>query len=165
MSSIKNYFSEKFGQTNRPPFDVVKLRLQLITDEGVVYVIYMDHLGNETFGIGHLINADDAEYGKPVGTIITSKRVSEAFDYDVEWTLADCRRVFSGWDYYPAEAQQVFANMMFNMGATRLAKFKKMIAAANAGDWSEAASEGRNSIWYSQVINRAERLMVRLEAI
>tara|TARA_R110000765_G_scaffold394508_2_gene488047 strand:+ start:243 stop:740 length:498 start_codon:yes stop_codon:yes gene_type:complete len=165
MSNIKEYINEKFGSTNRPPFDVIKLRLQLINDEGAVYEIYMDHLGNETFGIGHLVNPDDVEYGKAVGTVIDPRRVAEAFDYDVEWTLADCKRVFSGWDYYPAEAQQVFANMMFNMGATRLAKFKKLIAAAESGDWIRAASEGRNSIWYNQVINRAERLMVRLEAI
>ena len=165
MTTIKDYFKEKFGFTNRPPFDVIKLRLQLITDEGAVYKIYMDHLGNETFGIGHLVNPDDPEYRLPVGTVVDPRRVAEAFDYDVEWTLADCHRVFSGWNGYPDEAQQVFANMMFNMGATRLAKFKKMIAAANEGDWEMSASEGRNSIWYSQVINRAERLMVRLESI
>ena len=102
MSNIKEYINEKFGSTNRPPFDVIKLRLQLINDEGAVYEIYMDHLGNETFGIGHLVNPDDVEYGKAVGTVIDPRRVAEAFDYDVEWTLADCKRVFSGWDYYPA---------------------------------------------------------------
>ena len=66
---------------------------------------------------------------------------------------------------YPEEAKQVFANMMFNMGRTRLSKFKKMIAGAEASDWKEAASQGRDSRWYNQVTNRAERLMLRLENV
>jgi lysozyme len=55
--------------------------------------------------------------------------------------------------------------MMFNMGRTRLSKFKMMIAAAESGDWKESAAQGRDSRWYKQVTNRAERLMSRLENI
>jgi GH24 family phage-related lysozyme (muramidase) len=55
--------------------------------------------------------------------------------------------------------------MMFNMGRTRLSKFKKMNAALLKGDWKEAAKEGRDSKWHKQVTNRAERLMVRLEKV
>ena len=32
-------------------------------------------------------------------------------------------------------------------------------------DWVNAAVEGRDSKWYRQVTNRAERLMVRLENV
>ena len=55
--------------------------------------------------------------------------------------------------------------MMFNMGRTRLSKFKKMHAAILEGNWVEAAKEGRDSRWYKQVTNRAERLMTRLEKV
>ena len=55
--------------------------------------------------------------------------------------------------------------MMFNMGRTRLSKFKKMHAAILEGNWTEAAKEGRDSLWYRQVTNRAERLMERLENV
>ena len=55
--------------------------------------------------------------------------------------------------------------MMFNMGRTRLSKFKMMITAAEAGAWYQAATEGRDSRWHKQVTNRAERLMSRLENI
>ena len=54
---------------------------------------------------------------------------------------------------------------MFNMGRTRLSKFKKMHEAILKGDWAEAAVEGRDSQWHKQVTNRAERLMVRLENV
>ena len=55
--------------------------------------------------------------------------------------------------------------MMFNMGRTRLTGFKKHVAALQAGDWKEAAVEGRDSKWYRQVTVRAERLMKRLEDV
>ena len=40
-----------------------------------------------------------------------------------------------------------------------------MHAALNREDWAEAAKEGRDSLWYRQVPNRAERLMSRLENV
>ena len=37
---------------------------QLKIDEGVVYDIYLDHLGYPTFGVGHLIRESDEEFGR-----------------------------------------------------------------------------------------------------
>jgi lysozyme len=142
-----------------------KLREQLATDEGIVNEIYLDHLGYPTFGIGHLITDHDSEKGQAVGTSISEERVNQAFDEDVQTVVADCAICFNSWDGYPEEAKQIFANMMFNMGRTRLSKFKMMIAAAESGDWKESAAQGRDSRWYKQVTNRAERLMSRLENI
>ncbi len=142
-----------------------KLRKQISIDEGIEYNIYLDHLGYPTFGIGHLIIDSDPEKGQEVGTSVSEERVNQAFDDDVQTVVADCKICFESWDGYPEEAQQVFANMMFNMGRTRLSKFKMMIAAAEAGAWKQAATEGRDSRWHKQVTNRAERLMSRLENI
>ena len=44
-------------------------------------------------------------------------------------------------------------------------KFVKHIAALNDYKWSLAAAEARDSKWYSQVGDRAERLCLRLEAL
>ena len=55
--------------------------------------------------------------------------------------------------------------MTFNMGMTRLSKFKNFKAAIERNDWKEAAKEGRDSRWYNQVTNRAERLMTMLEEV
>ena len=51
------------------------------------------------------------------------------------------------------------------MGRPRLTMFKNMNAALNLGDWKLAAVEGRDSRWYHQVTNRAERLMSRMENV
>ena len=145
--------------------DVDQLREQLVIDEGQVNEIYKDHLGYPTFGIGHLVLESDQEFGQDVGTPVSEERTIECFEHDVESVLSDCRILHEAWDGYPQEAKQVIANMMFNMGRTRLSKFKNHNLALESGDWKKAAIEGRDSRWHKQVTNRAERLMSRLENI
>ena len=145
--------------------DIDQLKETLKVDEGVVYEIYNDHLGYPTFGIGHLVLDSDPEHGAAVGTPVSEDRVDECFEKDVETVIADCKKLHEGWDGYPQEVKQIVANMMFNMGLTRLSKFNKHNAALQSGDWKTAAVEGRDSRWYNQVTNRAERLMSRLENV
>ena len=145
--------------------NIEQLKETLKVDEGVVYEIYNDHLGYATFGIGHLVLDSDPEHGQEVGTPVSEERVDECFEKDVQTVIEDCKKLHDAWDGYPEEVKQIVANMMFNMGLTRLSKFKKHNAALQSGDWKEAAVEGRDSRWYRQVTNRAERLMSRLEAV
>ena len=145
--------------------NIEQLKETLKVDEGVVYEIYKDHLGYPTFGIGHLVLETDPEYGWEVGDKVSEERVDESFEKDVQTVIEDCKKLHDGWDGYPEEVKQIVANMMFNMGLTRLSKFKNHNAALQSGDWKEAAKEGRDSRWYKQVTNRAERLMKRLENI
>ena len=140
---------------------------QLKIDEGVVYEIYNDHLGYPTFGVGHLILESDEEHGRPVGTPVSEERVRACFERDLDIAESECRALYGEGDFgkLPDEVQQILVNMMFNMGRTRLSKFKKMNAAIAEGNWEKAAIEGRDSRWYKQVTNRAERLMSRLENV
>ena len=55
--------------------------------------------------------------------------------------------------------------MMFNLGRTRLSKFKGMKRGVDAKDWNAAADEMVDSRWYRQVTNRADRLVERMRAI
>ena len=64
--------------------NIEKLREELKVDEGCINEIYLDHLGYHTFGIGHLITNEDKEWGEPVGTPISTKRVNECFKNDIE---------------------------------------------------------------------------------
>jgi len=140
---------------------------QLKVDEGVVYAIYNDHLGYPTFGVGHLILDSDEEFGKPVGTEVSEERVRDCFDRDLEIAIGECHALYGEGEFgdFPGEVQQILVNMMFNMGRTRLSGFKKFNAALLEGDWKTAAVEGRDSKWYRQVTNRAERLMSRMEEV
>ena len=145
--------------------DLKKLQKDLETDEGVVYKVYKDHLDYPTFGIGHLILKSDPEYGQDEGTLVSEERVAEAFEKDCQSVLSDCAILYDSFYTFPEEVQLILANQMFNMGLTRLSKFKNYNKAINAGDWKQAAIEGRDSLWYRQVTNRAERLMRRLEEV
>jgi lysozyme len=146
----------------RVKMDIQKLREELEYDEGCKYEIYNDHLGYPTFGIGHLILESDSEYGESTGTAVSEGRVKEAFEADVMGVLSDCERLYSDFRSLPEDAQRIIANMMFNMGYTRLSKFKGMKSGVNARDWSAAANEMVDSRWYKQVTNRAERLIKRM---
>ena len=142
-----------------------KLRAQLAIDEGVKYEVYKDHLGYATFGIGHLITAHDPENGWSVGTDVDEDRVIQAFESDCETVLSDCNILYEDFGDLPEEAQQIIANMMFNMGRPRLSKFRGMKRGVDDRDWDAAADEMVDSAWYRQVTNRAERLVKRMRAI
>jgi lysozyme len=145
--------------------DIEKLREQLEIDEGVRHDIYLDHLGLPTFGIGHLVIDTDSESGQAVGTTISEERVAECFEQDVLGVINDCNKLYNNFDELPEEAQQIIANMMFNMGRTRLSKFKGMKRGVDSKDWNQAADEMVDSRWYRQVTNRANRLVERMRNI
>ena len=145
--------------------NVEQLREQLKIDEGCVYKIYTDHLGYPTFGIGHLIIESDPENGQAVGTPVSNDRVDAAFDGDVEVVLSECKVLYPDFEDLPEEAQQIIANMMFNLGRPRLSKFRGMKAGVDSKDWNLAAEEMVDSRWYAQVGRRAERLVERMREI
>ena len=145
--------------------DVDKLRKQLEIDEGVVHEIYLDHLGYATFGIGHLVRDTDPENGWEVGTAVSESRCIEAFESDIVGVLSDCEILYPDFGDLPEEAQQIIANMMFNLGRPRLSKFRGMKAGVDAKDWNLAAEEMVDSRWYAQVGRRAERLVERMREI
>ena len=145
--------------------NVEKLREQLKIDEGCVYEIYNDHLGYPTFGIGHLVRESDPENGSPIGTKVSEDRVANAFDDDIGIVLSDCNKLYPDFEDLPEEAQQIIANMMFNLGRPRLSKFVGMKRGVDAKDWNNAADEMVDSRWYRQVGARADRLVNRMREI
>lgn len=145
--------------------DFEQLRIELESDEGCEYKVYLDHLGYPTFGIGHLIKETDEEFGCEVDTPVSPERVQEAFEDDVQCTYNDCVRLYPDFDMLPTEVQLIIGNMMFNMGLTRLSKFKLMKKAVDDRDWKEAATQMTDSKWYTQVPNRAARLVARMNAL
>ena len=142
-----------------------QVQKQLEIDEGVMYEVYLDHLGYPTFGIGHLILDEDPEKGFAVGHSVDPERVTEAFQRDLDIAITECAMLYDLWNTYPGEVQEILVNMMFNLGRPRLSGFKNFKKAVDAGDWAKAGIEGRDSKWHKQVGNRAERLMVRMENV
>ena len=142
-----------------------KLRKDLEQDEGVRYEVYLDHLSIPTSGIGHMLLETEPEYELPIGSKVSKQRVDEWFLSDVENCVRDCTKIFSNWNDLPEEAQCILANMAFNLGAPRLRKFRRMIAAIDRKDFAAASAEMLDSQWAEQVPNRARRLIRRMRDI
>ena len=145
--------------------DLDKLKQELIEDEGCKYEIYLDHLSYKTFGIGHLCKATDLENDQDVGTKVSKDRVDECFISDIEKVIDDCTILYDNFYTLPEEAQLIIANMMFNLGRTRLSKFSKMHAAVMDANWIEAGIQMEDSKWARQVPNRAQRLCERMRNV
>lgn len=145
--------------------DIEILKKELIQDEGVKYEVYLDHLGYKTFGIGHLCKATDPENDFEVGQEVSKERVDECFLADIEQVIEDCTILYDEFYTLPDEAQLIIANMMFNLGRPRLSKFIRMRENVIKGNWKSAEEEMRNSRWFDQVPNRAERLCTRMGSI
>ena len=142
-----------------------QLEKEIKIDEGEVLEIYLDHLGYPTVGVGHLITEDDEEYGKPVGTTVSQSRVNALLRDDLLRTVSECKFLYNDFNDLPEEVQLIITNMMFNIGRPRLSKFKKMKEAVDNRSWLRAAAEMKDSKWYRQVTNRADRLVKRMEAM
>ena len=76
--------------------------------------------------------------------------------------FADLERNMSWASDQPEDIKRVLANMCFNLGITRLLKFKNFLAAMENNDWDKAAVEMLDSRWAIQVGPRAIRLKDRV---
>ena len=106
----------------------------------------------------------DVEHGFAVDTPVSRRRVNTVFAEDIALCMSDCQRWVKGFDDLPEEVQHILCNMMFNMGFTRMSKFRKLKANIEKKNWSGASEEMKSSKWYTQVTNRAERLVQKNES-
>ena len=84
------------------------------------------------------------------------------FEDDFHKHLEEARHVFgSDEDFYklPEPIQRVLVNMCFNLGGTRLSKFKNMLKACREHNWKEMAEQMKDSRWYHQVGRRSKELV------
>lgn len=161
--------------------DIKQLQKQLEIDEGVKYYIYLDSLGLPTFGIGHLLTPKDPEFDLwqkrlPSQTIyITKERVAEVFQKDCEIVLTDCCSYINNFVNYPEEVKQIIANMMFNLGLTKMRKmfqrFRLNILnhnykmAAFEMQYNDGSNHSKGECdWVKQTKGRAYRLIKRMHS-
>jgi len=171
--------------------DSQKLKEQLIADEGRVNFIYADKdgkptwpgrkilnkktgqledAGNPTFGIGHKLTKKDPEWYtfknlQPGGKmVVTEERIDNAYKKDSEIAISECCKIFPDFDKMSEKLQLILANMMFDRGANNFSEFYNFILAVKTANYINAASEMRNSKWWTDDVthNRAEKLRKRI---
>jgi len=129
--------------------------------EGEVLEIYMDSLGYKTLGVGHLCQPSDPEYNWEVGTPVTQEVVDMYYKDDFEKHYKETIHVFGSeedFENLPEPIQRVLVNMCFNLGGTRLSKFRNMLKACREHNWKEMAKQMEDSRWFGQVGRRSKEL-------
>jgi len=71
---------------------------------------------------------------------------------------SEVAKIISNWRDIDTVRRSVLIDMSYNMGISKLKKFKKMIAAIKKEDWKEAAAQMKDSAWFKQVGNRSKVL-------
>ena len=143
-----------------------ELWVLLQREEGVVYNIYLDHLGYPTFGVGHLITREDEEYGQPVGTPVSEERVMAVFREDLQEKIdATAGLLGDDWWNLPAVCQKILVSMVFQMGRRGVGNFRNFLAAVRVHDWPTAADEMLDSRWARQTPARANRHSNEIRAL
>jgi len=138
-----------------------KLQEQIMFEEGVKYEIYNDHLGYKTFGVGHLVRATDPENEMEVGTKVSKLRVAECFEADLYVAINDMEKFTEGMEV-DDNVKECVTEMVFQLGLPRLNKFRKFKQALLDNDIKTAQAEMKDSLWYKQTTNRADRLIEKL---
>jgi len=124
------------------------LRKDLIAEEGIRLKPYLCPAGKTTIGVGR--NLDD------VG--ITEDEAMAMLDNDIGRVKAQLTKALPWLETKPPGVQRAIANMTFQMGLGALLKFKKMLAALQAKDYTAARREALDSAWAKQTPQRAKRV-------
>lgn len=130
-----------------------KLEEVLMQNEGVRLKPYKCTEGYLTIGIGRNIES--------VG--ISDKEALYLLRNDIK----QCKNELKQFDWYfkkPVAVQHALIRMCFNLGLTKLLKFKRMIKALESQDYNLAAYEALDSKWAKQVGQRARDISEQIKS-
>jgi|VirMetMinimDraft_7_1064189.scaffolds.fasta_scaffold156831_2 lysozyme len=116
--------------------------------EGLKYHVYKDSLGYETIGVGRCIR-------KNVGLGLSHDEVDYLLMNDVQRCIEELDANFEWFRELNTIRKEAMINMCFNLGITRLKKFKNALAAMAEEDYNSAAFHFMDSRWATQVGLRA----------
>jgi len=127
------------------------LKASLIAHEGKSRKLYTCTAGKPSIGVGRNLE-------KP----LSDAAIDFLLEEDMDEAVAELNRAFPTWTMHSEVRQTVLAELMFNLGAPRLARFKRFWAAMAKTDYDTAAYELMSSIWAVQVGQRAVTLSERM---
>lgn len=148
--------------------DMDALKARLKTEEGVRLVVYRDTAGHPTIGVGLNLDRPDARtllsrFGADLGEVLAGKpltlaQVDDLLDVTACEAVESARAHIPGLDAMPEGVQQVLCDLVFNMGWSTLAQFRRFLGYIALHYWREAADALADSLWHRQVGSRAVRL-------
>jgi lysozyme len=133
---------------------------QLLRDEGFRPEPYKDTRGFLTCGIGHNLDANPLPGEQYPMTI---DRAKEILSGDLSRIWNKLQGALPWVVSLPDAIAGVLKNMSFNMGANGLLQFHHMLAYVQAGNYAAAAQAMQQSAWFTQVGDRAKRLVQQIQ--
>lgn len=117
---------------------------------GTRHYLYRDSVGITTVG-----------YGRNTETGFSEEEATLMLNNDVLSAIKDSKDLLglNIFDSLSEVRKRVIVNMCFNLGVTRLRKFKNFLKEIKHNNWAEASYEMVDSSWYTQVGGRAKRLV------
>jgi lysozyme len=141
----------------------------LSLNEGNKPKVYEDSKGNRTIGIGFNLEDDGnrrflKQEGIDINELFEGRELSERetkilYNHSLRQAFSDAQKFDPNFAKRPEGAKMAIVDMAFNLGLTRLNKFKKMKAGLMNNDYQTAADEMVDSNWYKQVKSRGPRMV------
>jgi lysozyme len=131
------------------------LKKRIKKNEGFSNCAYLDSLGNHTIGYGHLIKKNEPELLKKK---LSKKKLSNIFERDFEEALSCYKKSYKK-NFYSKNIEEVFIEMIFQMGYRNHKQFVKMLRYIKQNNLFLAALEMKNSLWYKQTPKRVDVLI------
>ena len=128
---------------------------QIKRQEGLRLTAYVDTLGNWTIGYGHTPAFP--------GQTITEAEADSWLMQDLNSAQTDLLTAIPWCSSLSVPRYCVLWNMCFNMGVGHLLEFRLMLEAVRNANYPEAAKQMMNSLWASQVKERATELAEQME--
>ena len=164
---VDNLTPSQQAQRRAKDLRATEYREMFIENEGLKDQVYTDTAGNRTIGIG--FNLEDknnqkvlADIGLDLQEVLGGKKLERndiirLYNHSLTQAFSDAQKFDPGFARRPEPVKKAIVDMAFNLGLTRLNKFKKMRSALMDNDYSRAADEMVDSNWYKQVKSRGPR--------
>jgi lysozyme len=153
------------SEYTQAPYEYIQTNL--IEDEGIKYVGYLDTRGITSCGIGHncQTNPTTPIIGRniKVGMKLSHDEVIKLYDHDLKNVLARLQSL-PFFKSLTENQAMVLISMTFNMGYDGLLKFRDFLEAIEAHDIQNAQKEMLDSKWAKQVPTRCKKLVKLLES-
>jgi hypothetical protein len=127
---------------------------------GVGYNLNRSEARSEIEALG--LNYDMVRDGRQM---LSDDQVNKLYRNDIGKSIAIARKFIDNFDELPTDAKTILVDMAFNLGETRLRKFKKMKIALEENNFKEASEQMKDSKWYGQVGERAKRLVEMMNVV
>ena len=118
--------------------------------EGCKLTVYRDSRGFPMIGYGFRLPSDFPKK-------ISQKTANMLLARETVKALAGAKKIVPSFDSQPKNIKLVLVDLSYNLGASGLSKFVKMLDACNDREYGLMAVELQNSLWYDQVGDRGPR--------